>query len=690
MEPRSGANLREPRRAATVFVAAGFVGASVAVARFLVAGTTTGDLWSSTRSFWQGNGYLLLAATAAIPGLGLLLLDAVRRGSRVRTAAIAAVMAAYVLLLAPSGQRGFALQIGLVIVAVLATARRLRLRVLAPAAVVVLALLGMTQAARNEARETGSITVAGVVARLEPGRLETLYGSQLSSFQWTWDVVAFGDQLDIPNTFLHAVAKPIPRQLMPDKVQGFGEEFTKRLYPDAFEQQVAFSVPLVAETYYVFGWLGVLLIFASLGAAVALLELYVVRPAPSSLRAILAVGLGWSAFILLRGDLANALVFSSAWIVPLVAVSAYVGYLPSRRGRLVVDALQVPAEFSGVGRMVQSIGEDLAKLDRPVEVRCAADVVELLRPAFAPSTQFRIPIASSRPRLIRLIYQQVVAPVLDRRSTLLVCPGDQAPLWGRARVLLVVYDVRRLTKANEEKRLETLFYRLIVPRGARRASGLITASEFSGRELRRAIEGRLPQIRVVGHRTQTRPASHQAAGTGTLLVVGAMRPYKGVETVIDALALVEGPVRPTLTLVGSTEGRSEELERYALVRGVRKSLTIRGWLDEDTLEQLYGRALATVNPSTYEGYGLPVAESLAHGVPTIASDIPPHREIADGAALFFEPRNALALAGLIRLVVRDENLRAKLSLAAWNRSQVIGRSGPTWGELVADVAEAFA
>ena len=267
-----GRDLREPRRAATVFVAAGFVGASAAVARFLVAGTANGDLWSSTRSFWQGNSYLLLAATAAIPGLGLLLLDTVRRGSRVRTAAIAAVMAAYVLLLAPSGQRGFALQIGLVIVAVLAIARRLRLRTLAPAAVVVLALLGLTQAARNEARETGSITVAGVVARLEPGRLETLYGSQLSSFQWTWDVVAFGDQLDIPNTFLHAVAKPIPRQLMPDKVQGFGEEFTKRLYPDAFEQQVAFSVPLVAETYYAFGWLGVLLLFVSVGAAVALLD----------------------------------------------------------------------------------------------------------------------------------------------------------------------------------------------------------------------------------------------------------------------------------------------------------------------------------------------------------------------------------------------------------------------------------
>ena len=284
---------------------------------------------------------------------------------------------------------------------------------------------------------------------------------------------------------------------------------------------------------------------------------------------------------------------------------------------------------------MQSIGEDLAKLGRPVEVRCAADVVELLKPAFAPSTQFRIPIASSRPRLIRLIYQQVVAPMLDRRSTLLVCPGDQAPLWGRARVLLVVYDVRRLTKANDAQRLETLFYRLVVPRGARRASGLITASEFSRRELERAIDGQLPQIRVVGHQTQTRSVSHEAAGTGTLLVVGAMRPYKGIETVIDALALVDGAVRPTLTLVGSTEGRREEIERYALVRGVRRSLTIRGWIDEDTLEHLYGGALATVNPSTYEGYGLPVAESLAHGVPTIASDIPPHREIADGAALFF-------------------------------------------------------
>jgi glycosyltransferase involved in cell wall biosynthesis len=677
--------LRDVRRAATTLVAIGVVAALVAVGRFVVVELPAGDLWAGTRSFWQGGSYLLLAATVALPGFALLLGDP--QASRRQLAWACVGLAGFVLLLAPSGQRGFAIQAAVVVATALLARRRLPVRAALPGVLAMVVLLGATQAVRNELRETGAVTAGGTIARLQPDRLGVLYGSQLASFQWTWDVAAYGDRLELPNTFVHALEKPVPRQLLPGKVQGFGDEFTRRLYPKAHEQGIAFSVPIVAEAYANFGAPGLVLVLALLGAAFALAELYVVRGAPPALRVALGIAVGWSAFLFLRGDLANALVFASAWIVPVGVVALGAGFRPLlRRDRVVIDALQVPPEFSGVGRMVLSIGQELDALDQPLEVRCGADVAETLRAAFPERTQFRLPVASSRPRILRVAYQQLVAPVLDPRSSLIVCPGDQAPAWGRARVLLAVYDVRRISTPERVPRLERLFYRLLVPRGARRAEVVVTASRFSRGELERVVRGTPKRVRVVGHHPPVRAVDDALAEGVALVVVGAMRPYKGVETVLDALARVDSHERPPLALVGSTEGRAGELQRYALVRGLSQSVRIQGWVDDDALERVYTSALASVSPSTYEGYGLSVAESLAAGVPTIASDIPPHREIANGAALFFPPGDVEALADLIRLVVRDTALRERLRWLARERARTLSVSGPSWGEVIADAA----
>ena len=94
-----------------------------------------------------------------------------------------------------------------------------------------------------------------------------------------------------------------------------------------------------------------------------------------------------------------------------------------------------------------------------------------------------------------------------------------------------------------------------------------------------------------------------------------------------------------------------------------------------------------MNPSTYEGYGLPVAESLARGLPTIASDIPPHREVAGEAALYFEPGDASALARTLERLAGDGELRQRMGELARARSEELAGTGAGWGELIASAAD---
>ncbi|MGI8420921.1 MAG: glycosyltransferase family 4 protein [Gaiellaceae bacterium] len=345
--------------------------------------------------------------------------------------------------------------------------------------------------------------------------------------------------------------------------------------------------------------------------------------------------------------------------------------------KIVVDALQVPAELSGVGRQALELGSQLRGLPpgTRLEVRCAADVRGVFEGAYPAGTRFRTPIRRSRPRLLRILVQQLLFPALDRRSTLLVCLGDQAPLLGRARRLLVVNDVRRLT--DDGGGLERRYYRFLLPRAVRRATVVATISQFSRTEIVRTLG--VDSVVIAHHPAPVRAAP--AAAGEFLLVVGALRPYKGSDLVVDALARLDEDARRPVVFAGPPEGHAGALRARAAAAGVR--VDVRGWVDETELRGLYDGAYAVVCPSTYEGYGLPVAEGLAHGQAVVASDIPPHREIGGDAVSWFRPGDAGALAEALEAL---PTVRSALAGRAVGRARELAAVRPTWLDVVTDAA----
>lgn len=345
--------------------------------------------------------------------------------------------------------------------------------------------------------------------------------------------------------------------------------------------------------------------------------------------------------------------------------------------KIVVDALQVPPAYTGVGRQVLEIGSQLHDLPTGLELRlrCAADTAAVLGAAFPPGTTVETPIRSARPRLRRIALQQLLQPLRDDPDTLLVCLGDQAPLFGRATRLLVVNDVRRLASGGGSA--DEAYYRWLVPRAARRSDHLATISRFSRDELRR-LTGL--EATVVAHHPAPRASAPAPAGSH-LLVVGALRRYKGIETAIAAIGRLAPAARRPLVAVGPTLGRGDELIAQAAAAGV--VLELRGWVPELELERLYAEAYAVVCPSTYEGYGLPVAEALARGQAVVASDIPPHREIGSEACLWFVAADAASLAAALE---RLPTLRDDLAAAAVERIRELQDERPTWRDLIIEIS----
>ena len=113
-------------------------------------------------------------------------------------------------------------------------------------------------------------------------------------------------------------------------------------------------------------------------------------------------------------------------------------------------------------------------------------------------------------------------------------------------------------------------------------------------------------------------------------------------------------------LPGYHTSHEEELRARARARGVEDDVRLPGWVSGPELEGLWALADAFVFPSLYEGFGLPVLEAMARGVPVACSNASSLPEVAGDAALFFDPRDTQAIASAIRHLLSDRGEAERL------------------------------
>jgi glycosyltransferase involved in cell wall biosynthesis len=95
--------------------------------------------------------------------------------------------------------------------------------------------------------------------------------------------------------------------------------------------------------------------------------------------------------------------------------------------------------------------------------------------------------------------------------------------------------------------------------------------------------------------------------------------------------------------------------------GLRDAVDFPGWIPRADLLDLFARAWALVYPSLFEGFGLPVVEAMAAGVPVACSGIEPMRSISGDAALHFDPSRSASITAAILRLLDDDRLRARLA-----------------------------
>ena len=281
--------------------------------------------------------------------------------------------------------------------------------------------------------------------------------------------------------------------------------------------------------------------------------------------------------------------------------------------------------------------------------------------------------ASKRTEWVR--GEQLLLPRLAVRQGLdiLHSLGSTSPARGGFRRVATIHDViyRIFPEAHGALRARAMGF--LIPLSARRSHRIIVPSASTRSDVVEHLHVPDSKIDVVplgiGSRV-VEPTPEQELRTrlgldrrSVVLTSSAKRPHKNLARLLDACALLPAETRPVLVLTGYTTPHEAELRQRATQLGLDADTRFLGWVSSADLEGLFALASCFVFPSLYEGFGLPVLEAMARGVPVACSDRGSLAEVVGGGALLFDPENPRAIADAVQSILDSEALRTKLRAA---------------------------
>ena len=382
--------------------------------------------------------------------------------------------------------------------------------------------------------------------------------------------------------------------------------------------------------------------------------------------------------------------------------------------RVAVDATAIPARLTGAGiyvaRMLAALAERIQRQQAGAgRVDMAGPEADLALEVFAapgslaelaaPGLQLHAVRAAGRGRPSRIAWSQIAAASAARRAGANLLHGVhyELPLRAEAGVpqVVTVHDLTLITHPEWHEAAKVRWFRWAMRRAVARAERVLCVSATTARDLSEqlGIDPARIDVTPLGTDLRRAPDGDVAALRGRLglgerepylLGLGTLEPRKDLPTLVRAFALLAHDLPHRLVLAGLAGWGAGPLHQVVAASGVADRVLFTGYVPETDKAALFSGADVFVYPSRYEGFGLPVLEAMACGVPAVTTTGGSLPEVAGDGALLVEPGDPGVLAAAIAKLLGDPEGAGALARRGLARAAT-----QTWDRCAALTAAAY-
>ncbi|MEO6028686.1 MAG: glycosyltransferase family 1 protein [Candidatus Binatia bacterium] len=334
--------------------------------------------------------------------------------------------------------------------------------------------------------------------------------------------------------------------------------------------------------------------------------------------------------------------------------------------RVGLDLTCLKAPMGGYERYASRLLHALVRLPDPPEM--VAFIERTYGPHVVPAEAEARPVATLPKFLLKVMLQdQTYWPMLMRRARVDVVhtPIFAGMIAAPRPYVLTLHDLIPLQTPQAMAR-SAAYWRIVLPRAARRADAIITGSDFTRDEIRAFFDFPSDRVITIPHGVEPRFApvldptvlarvrARHDLPARFILFVGIASPRKNVDRLVRAFSALADSDRgdAQLVLAGPAGWKNESLEQAVAASRVAARIRHLGVVPEDDLPGLYSLASAVANLSSREGFGLPALEALACGAPLVCADRTSFPEVVGDAALLVDPDDEAAVTASLADVLR--------------------------------------
>jgi len=243
-------------------------------------------------------------------------------------------------------------------------------------------------------------------------------------------------------------------------------------------------------------------------------------------------------------------------------------------------------------------------------------------------------------------------------------------IFSKAKQIITIHDLMPVFYPKGRYH-QYLFYKMVLPRLIKKSSAVITVSNNSKADIIDTYHLKSKdKIKVVYNGIDIQPSFETNNSIlrkinektfNYYVIIGIHYPYKNIHSVIDAYYKYPKLQEHKVYIIGNDKVKYAGMLKNKIQKlNLKNSFVFTGFLSESEKNTLIQNSIASIYPSLYEGFGLPVLESLALGTPVICSNTSSLPEVGGEAALYFDPMNIDDIASKIEQITTDKVLRDNL------------------------------